>query len=388
MNPSDPKPGEAAADPRTLGPAHRLDGDQETPLMVARPEAGMPVALATGLAAVLGVGLFLALHHPAHQPATPLLRAAGPPVVAPAAPPIADIELPPEPAAPPAPPPAPPPQALPPPQRAFIALPPATFEEPRPSASLASRPNSPALVVDLGPSGGAATETAGRAGAGNPPQGAAANEANTLEQLAFAGGADGLAGKASAIALRHPARVVVQGAMIPAVLETAIDSDLPGFARAIVSSDIFSFDGSGLLIPRGSRVIGRYKSDLTPGQARVFIVWTRVIRPDGASIQIESPVTDGLGRNGLAGRVDRRLFDRYGGSALLSLISGGLNALSNSRSSQVIIGSPVTVAPATGAEKAISPVVRVPQGSRIRIFVARDLDFTNVGAAPSGDAHG
>lgn len=77
---------------------------------------------------------------------------------------------------------------------------------------------------------------------------------------------------------------ITQGATIPGVLETALSSDLPGYTRAVVSRDVRSFDGKAVLIPRGSRLIGQYRSALSLGQSRVFVIWTRVIRPDGVSI--------------------------------------------------------------------------------------------------------
>jgi type IV secretory pathway VirB10-like protein len=134
--------------------------------------------------------------------------------------------------------------------------------------------------------------------------------------------------------------VVPQGAVIPAVMETAINSDLPGLARAMVTRDVKSFDGSTVLIPRGSRVIGQYKSGVALGASRVFVIWTRVIRPDGVTIQIGSPAADPLGRGGLEGKVDRHFFTRFGGSILMSVLNAGVAAVSNVRTnSQIYIGS-------------------------------------------------
>ena len=70
--------------------------------------------------------------------------------------------------------------------------------------------------------------------------------------------------------LAEPANTVAQGTLIPAVLETAIDSDVPGYVRAVVSQDVRSFDGSRVLIPRSSRLIGEYKAASQAGQRRAF----------------------------------------------------------------------------------------------------------------------
>ena len=95
----------------------------------------------------------------------------------------------------------------------------------------------------------------------------------------------------------NPATTVTEGTMIPAVLETAINTDVPGYVRAVVSQDVRSFDGTTVLIQRGSRLIGQYQSGVQQGQKRAYVVWTRLIRPDGASINIASPAVGFDGRN-------------------------------------------------------------------------------------------
>jgi len=190
---------------------------------------------------------------------------------------------------------------------------------------------------------------------------------------------------ARATVLRDKGSVVAQGAMIPAVLETALDSDLPGFARAVVSRDVRSFDGLAVLIPRGSRVIGEYRPATSEGQTRAFVIWTRVLRPDGVSIQIGSPATDPLGRAGLSGSVDNHFFQRFSGAILLTVINAGAYALAGTPSTEVVVGSSGGTAGVAGAASAfapanIAPTIKVPQGAPIRIFVARDLEFSVPGA--------
>ena len=107
--------------------------------------------------------------------------------------------------------------------------------------------------------------------------------------------------------MNNPAATVSQGTLIPAILETAINSDVPGYVRAVVSRDVMGFDGRRVLIPSGSRLIGQYRSGLAAGQSRAFIVWTRLTRPDGVTVSLGSPVTDPLGRAGLGGKVDSHL---------------------------------------------------------------------------------
>jgi len=178
--------------------------------------------------------------------------------------------------------------------------------------------------------------------------------------------------------LEHPDKVIAQGAVIPAVLETALNSDLPGYARALVSRDVKSFDGSQVLIPRGSRLVGQYKSALQTGQSRMLVVWTRLLRPDGVTIQLGSPTTDDLGEAGLSGKVDRHFLQRYGSAMLLSVISG-LASIGGSTNT-LVIGTATqgssAAAVALQTDGKISPTVRVMQGAPIQVFVARDLDFT------------
>ena len=176
---------------------------------------------------------------------------------------------------------------------------------------------------------------------------------------------------------------VTQGTIIPAVMETAINSDLPGFTRAVVSRDVRAFDGKTVLIPRGSRVIGEYRSALSLGQSRVFVIWSRVIRPDGVTVQIGSPGGDALGRGGLDGDVDSHFFARFGGAILLSILNVGTAAVAGTPSTQISIGSPAAAAGAAASASLpttsdILPTISVQQGVTVNIFVARDLDFSNV----------
>lgn len=190
---------------------------------------------------------------------------------------------------------------------------------------------------------------------------------------------------AHAVGLGDPASTVVQGTIIPAVLETALNSDLPGFVRAIVSRDVRGFDGSQVLIPRGSRLIGQYKSGLATGQSRAYIMWTRLLRPDGMSVQLASPVMDEGSEVGLPGEVKRHFWQRFGSSILLSVVSGAASSLGDG-SNAVVIGTSGTQSAASMAletDGKIPPTIRVPLGTPIQVFTARDLDFSGQQASPA-----
>jgi type IV secretion system protein VirB10 len=180
--------------------------------------------------------------------------------------------------------------------------------------------------------------------------------------------------------LAHPDKIVAQGTLIPAVLETALDSDLPGYTRALVSRDVRSFDGSHVLIPRGSRLIGQYKSALQAGQSRALIIWNRLLRPDGVSIQLASPAADNVGETGLAGKVNSHFLQRFGSAILLSVVEGLTSAVGGSGNNTVVLGSVGSGQAAAGValqnDIKISPTVKVMQGTPIQVFTARDLDFS------------
>ena len=236
----------------------------------------------------------------------------------------------------------------------------------------ANRFQSPGVVVDLTKGGVALLPpTPGLAGVKDTDLSA---EDKFADRVAAAENAP-----ARATRIANSSYTVPQGAIIAGVLETAINSDLPGYVRAVVSRDVMGFDGRRVLIPSGSRLIGQYRSGLTAGQSRAFIVWTRLTRPDGVTISLGSPATDTLGRAGLGGKVDSHFLKRFGSAILLSVVQSGLGLLQRG-------GNDVVVRTADDAKSVagialqrdinIPPTVKVAQGTAIRIFTARDLDFS------------
>jgi hypothetical protein len=235
--------------------------------------------------------------------------------------------------------------------------------------ALLARLQSPTMVVDL---------------SRNSP---ASNAANAQKA-----NAQGL-GKTISGEERNPARAgrlgnaaftVPEGTVLTGTLETAINSDLPGHVRAVVSRNVSSFDGSRILIPKGSRLVGQYQSNLEVGQKRTFIIWERLIRPDGVTIALESPGTDSLGRAGVTGKVNSHFIRRFGAALLLSVIDAGSRAVSASSGNIVIAGGAGGAASAAGSglqnDANIPPTIKVAQGTAIRIFLNRDLDFSDVSA--------
>ncbi|QGY82309.1 type VI secretion protein [Sphingorhabdus lacus] len=251
-----------------------------------------------------------------------------------------------------------------PPPMATVLPSPSTNYEPR-----TTDPRSPALILD---------DYADRLQRRNASRQASAGDVQTtpigLNNDELFGMRAGEGGSSSATPMANPAATIVAGTLIPAVLETAINSDLPGYTRAFVSQDVRSFDNKTVLLPRGSRLIGQYKSGVAAGQKRAYVIWTRAIRPDGISIDLGSPGTDGAGQTGLPGKVNSHFFQRFGAAILLSVV-GALGSRSNDG---VVIASGTSAASVAAQSSAnIPPTIRVVQGQAVKIFVARDLDFTD-----------
>jgi type IV secretion system protein VirB10 len=247
---------------------------------------------------------------------------------------------------------------------------------PSTGTAVAERLRSPTLLFDeSGP-----VVPAGEI-ASAPASGAAASAARPVAggDEFFARADASASDTATARSMADPAKTVSQGTLIPAVLETAINSDLPGYVRAVVSQDVRSFDGSQVLIPRSSRLIGQYKSGLAAGQTRAYVLWSRLIRPDGVSVAIASPGTDEAGQSGLAGQVDNHFFKRFGSALLLSVV-GAAGAIGSGGASLLMPGGGLSAAGVAAQQSGgIPPTVRVRQGQPIRVFTARDLDFSRVG---------
>jgi len=359
-------------DPRAFAHLESEAGAGGVKPVVALPRSGLPMWLMIVFITAAGLLLFYvldarrrALTAPAVQPravdssgtsaAPPPLYV--PPEIPPA--PVPVVEAPPPPAPPAPPPPAPPPQIVYVPQPAPPVQPP----PPPPRAT-----NEPALVVDTG----APPPAAPAAAAGATP---AAEEAAS----AASGGLVQSGGRARAGMFANRGTTVPQGTLIPAVLETALDSTRPGFARAIVSRDVRGFDGRRVLIPRGSRLIGDYRSDVQPGQHRALVNWTRLIRPDGVTIAIGSPAADTLGGGGIRAQVNSHFFARFAGAILQSILDVGVNLagrVGNNNGAVVVLPGTLQGATQIVQPAQVTPTLTVRAGTSISIFVARDLDFT------------
>lgn len=199
--------------------------------------------------------------------------------------------------------------------------------------------------------------------------------------------------------------IIAQGKIIEAVLETAITTEIGGMVRAIVARDIYAESGRYILIPKGSRLVGTYGDVKDRSSTRIAIGWTRVIRPDGVDVAIASPGTDQLGRAGIAGFVDNKYFEIFsnsillsavtvGGSILVDAINGGESTTTSTTTSAS--GDTTNSQSGTATDLAVlqgvrdmgdvagdiasdildtDPVIIVQQGTRLNVFVNKDLRF-------------
>ncbi|MCR9179894.1 MAG: type VI secretion protein [Erythrobacteraceae bacterium] len=239
---------------------------------------------------------------------------------------------------------------------------------------------SPTMVFDASRAANSARPAEAPVGA-TAATGAQAADLGNSSAAAFASRIGGVGGApAQARPMTNPSTTVTEGTLIPAILETAINTDVPGYVRAVVSQDVRSFDGKRVLVPRSSRLIGQYQAGVQQGQRRAYVIWTRLIRPDGVSVNLASPAVGFDGTTGLEGDVNSHFFQRFGSGLLLSVV-GGLGALATGGVGGVIVagGAQGAANSAVQAQGQISPTIRVRMGEPIRVFTARDLDFSTVG---------
>jgi type IV secretory pathway VirB10-like protein len=358
-------------DPRTAMAPETLDAANQPVFSPVAMPAGLSPGMKLGIVAIglLGVITFTTLASSRGDAAKSAVKpAANVSAVVPAA------GFVPKPTLLPGPPQLPPPTLVPPPL-GTNPMPIAAI--PGPAVNGVNRFQSPGVVVDLTKNGASILPPTPGLGMGKD-DGLSAED-KFSDRLAAAENAP-----ARAIRIANSGYTVPQGAIISGVLETAINSDLPGYVRAVVSRDVMGFDGRRVLIPSGSRLIGQYRSGLTAGQSRAFIIWTRLTRPDGVTISLGSPATDTLGRAGLGGKVDSHFLKRFGSAILLSVVQSGLGLLQRG-------GNDVVVRTADDAKSVagialqrdinIPPTIKVAQGTAIRIFIARDLDFSGTDGA-------
>ena len=183
--------------------------------------------------------------------------------------------------------------------------------------------------------GGETGDPASPSKAGPVPRDAAPAMPGDRSVAAVAAAADGRRPKAGLLpeylqaSVRTPVSPyeIKAGTIIPAVLLSAVNSDLPGQVLAQVREAVYDTDtGEHLLIPQGTRLIGLYDHHIVYGQERVLITWKRLILPNGSSLSLKEgmPGTDAIGAAGFQDEVNNHYLRIFGHALLLSVISAGV----------------------------------------------------------------
>lgn len=192
---------------------------------------------------------------------------------------------------------------------------------------------------------------------------------------------------------------VMAGTIIPAAMVTGLNSDLPGQAIATVTEPVYdTVTGGTLLIPQGSRLLGQYDAQVSFGQSRVLLVWTRLVMPDGSSIVLDRlSATDTRGFAGLEDEVDSHWGKLLAGAALSTLLGVGSELASPNRG---IDGGDQTIVIATGRSAQdsanqvsqqltrrnmnVQPTLTVRPGFPVRVLVNKDLVLRPYGTRTGG----
>lgn len=200
---------------------------------------------------------------------------------------------------------------------------------------------------------------------------------------------------ASAQFMSNPNALLVRGTYLRCVLETRIITDIPGFTSCIVTEPVYSVNGKRLLLPKGSKILGKYNNQ-TDGIARVAVIWDRVITPTGIDVSMSSPGVDGLGGAGHPGDYNGHWGSKITSALLISLIADGFSyAAAENGPETTVIGAggvvaqqPFQSATARSMERLANQAleksanrrgtVTINQGSVVNIYVAQDVDFTSV----------
>ena len=196
------------------------------------------------------------------------------------------------------------------------------------------------------------------------------------------------------------------GTVLPGLLLTGINSDLPGMVLGQISENVYdSATGAWLLIPQGARLLGVYDSQITQGQKRVGIVWNRIVYPDGSSLNIAgSPGADMAGYSGIKGKVDHHYSQLLMAGLFTSFFTAAVDIASDNKddtgnnnqkksAKDILVettGTTIANIGAKLAEKAleIQPTIVIKPGSRFNVMVQQDVVFPEPWREPTTNVSG
>lgn len=177
---------------------------------------------------------------------------------------------------------------------------------------------------------------------------------------------------------------------IPAVLEQALNSDLPGELKALVSSNVYdTASGRYLLIPQGARLVGVYNSRIGYGQDGVQVIWDRIIYPDASSLDLSGMTgQDAHGFSGFRETVDHHYKRLVGFAVLTSLFAAASEISQNQSRSVLTYPTPAQLAGSAVGQQAselgaqvtrrnlnVQPTIKISIGYRFNVRVNRDIVF-------------
>lgn len=186
------------------------------------------------------------------------------------------------------------------------------------------------------------------------------------------------------------------GFVIPAMLVSGINSDLPGQIIGQVTQSVYdTATGKHLLVPQGARLVGSYSSEVAYGQARVLVAWQRIIFPDGKAMDIGAmPGADGLGYSGLSDKVNNHYVRVFGSALLMSGVVAGISLSQDQNNSGGFGGGNQRESASSAMSEAlgqqlgqvtaqmisknlsIAPTLEIRPGFRFNVMVTKDLTFS------------
>ncbi|MBQ9275202.1 MAG: type IV secretion system protein VirB10 [Succinivibrio sp.] len=177
-----------------------------------------------------------------------------------------------------------------------------------------------------------------------------------------------------------------KGTFMECVLETKVNTAVPGLTTCVLPRDIYSMDGKVLLLEKGTRAIGEYQGSVRNGQERIFMLWSELRTPQGVKVQLDSPAAGALGEAGIGGYVDHHWWQRFGNAFMFSLVADGFDyavALQNRGNNNVSYNNSEDsvkeiIKAAMEQSGNIAPTLVKNQGEMVGIMVARDIDFSSV----------
>lgn len=194
--------------------------------------------------------------------------------------------------------------------------------------------------------------------------------------------------------VQNPHLTLRKGAGVTCTLDTAISSEQAGFVECVTDYPIYSMDGKVVLAERGTRIVGEYSRDVTPGSRSIFVLWTRASTPAPHHVTFDlfSPGSDRLGRSGIDGDVDNKYWERYSGPLMFSVLQDISTAVTSraAKSTNQGQGNGVFLLPSTqtAGQNAVAELLKQGsevkrslyrnQGDTISITVARYVDFSPV----------